>query len=92
MSKLSDRLAATMRRWHIDERRLDEIAAEASRGPHAESSESGLVATSAELAHLQACRRCRSLLVGFGRTSGVLAEGRNPERSRSCPAWAAHSG
>ena len=73
MSKLSDRLAATMRRWHIDERRLDEIAAEASSGPHAESSESGLVATSAELAHLQACRRCRSLLVGFGRTSGVLA-------------------
>ena len=60
MNGLSGRVAAMLRRGHIDEKRLDEIA------------EAGVVATSAEHAHLTACRRCRSLLVGFGRTAGVL--------------------
>ncbi|MGD0861745.1 MAG: hypothetical protein ABSA21_03165 [Candidatus Limnocylindrales bacterium] len=77
MSRLSGRLARMLRRGHIDERRLDEIAAAGAVGVHAEPAAACVVATLAaatppEQAHLRACRRCRSLLVGFGRTAGVL--------------------
>lgn len=60
MGGLSGRLAAILRRGHTDERRLDAIA------------EAGAVASSAELAHLRACKHCRSLLVGYRRATSVL--------------------
>ena len=87
MSRLSGRLARMLRRGHIDERRLDEIAAAGAVGVHAEPAAACVVATLAaatppEQAHLRACRRCRSLLVGFGRTAGVLGGERSPQASR----------
>ena len=60
MIRLSERLARILRRGHLDEARLDAISA------------ARVVATSAELAHLRSCKRCRSLLVGFRRTATVL--------------------
>ena len=60
MSRLSEGLGAIARRGHLDEGRLDQLAAD------------GLAATTTELMHLRSCRRCRSLLVGFRRTAAVL--------------------
>ncbi|HEX7490927.1 MAG TPA: hypothetical protein VF337_04430 [Candidatus Limnocylindrales bacterium] len=57
-------LSAMLRRNHIDERRLDELA---GAGLPVE-----IAAQPAELAHLSACRRCRSLMGGFRRTAAVL--------------------
>jgi len=77
MSGPSGRLAAILGRGHIDERRLDEIAAAQVRSPHPQKADLGIgvtppEATTAEQAHLRECRHCRSLLVGFARTAGVL--------------------
>ncbi len=78
---LKGRRAAILGRGHVAETRLNAIA------------EAGAVASSAEMAHLQACRRCRSLLVGFGRTAGVLGGAwadRALNRGVEIPAGTAH--
>jgi hypothetical protein len=81
MGGLSGRLAAILSRWHVAESRLNAIA------------ESGAVASSAELAHLQVCQRCRSLLVGYRRTADVLTGAwadRPVSRGLAIPEGAAH--
>ena len=58
------RLSATLRRGHISDERLDELAR--ARVP---------VATAAdptELHHLSGCRRCRGMIGGFARAETVL--------------------
>jgi hypothetical protein len=66
MSAATERIRSWLRRGHIADERLDEIATGAG------STGGARVATAAELDHLTACRRCRSLLAGFRRTSVVL--------------------
>jgi hypothetical protein len=63
MSRIGDRLAAIGRRGHLAETRLGELA---SSGPT-------LPAEPAEQAHLDACARCRGLLVGYRRAEAVLS-------------------
>jgi hypothetical protein len=72
MSRLNEWLGTISRRGHIDEARLNAIAEAGSSGTIAASAEPAAPVTQAELAHLRACRRCRSLVVGFGRAAQVL--------------------
>lgn len=65
MSRISDRLAAIVRRNHVAEGRLFELA-----GPDGTP-----VAAAAEQAHLDRCARCRGLLVGYRRAESVLSGG-----------------
>ncbi len=62
MSRISDRLAAIVRRNHVAEGRLFELA-----GPDARPA-----AAAAEQAHLDRCARCRGLLMGYRRAEAVL--------------------
>ena len=66
MSRLSDRLGKMVRRGHIAETRLDQLAAAGATGA------AGAAATSSELAHLNGCSECRSLLVGYRRAADLL--------------------
>ncbi len=63
MSGLARTLEALMRRGHLSEQRLDELATAAN---------SDAVAGAGELAHLKDCGSCRGLIVGFQRTNAVL--------------------
>lgn len=62
MSRISDRLAAMVRRNHVSETRLSEFAG------------TGGAATisAAERVHLDGCSRCRALLLGYRRADSVL--------------------
>ena len=72
MSRLSEWLGRIARRGHIDEARLNEIAGVGAADLSATSAGLSGAATSAELAHLRDCPRCRSLAVGFRRAAEVL--------------------
>jgi hypothetical protein len=63
MMHLRRRLSALLRRGHIDERCLAEIA-----GP----ADGVRVPTPSEEAHLSTCRRCRRLLNGYRRAASIL--------------------
>ena len=63
MSRIGSRLAAIGRHGHLAETRLGELA---SLGPT-------LPGKPAEQAHLDACARCRGLLVGYRRAEAVLS-------------------
>src|ERR1035437_2004784 len=65
MSRISDRLAAVVRRNHLAESRLSDLA-----GPNGTPALS-----SAEQAHLDRCARCRGLLVVYRRAESVLSGG-----------------
>src|SRR5664280_230050 len=62
MSRIGDGLAAVVRRNHLAESRLSDLA-----GPNGTPALS-----SAEQAHLDTCARCRALLVGYRRAESVL--------------------
>lgn len=63
MSQIGDRLAAIGRRDHLADPRLCELA----------RPDPTLPAEPAEQAHLDACPRCRGLLVGYRRAEAVLS-------------------
>src|SRR5450759_5708333 len=65
MSRVRDRLAAVVRRNHLAESRLSDLA-----GPNGTPALS-----SAEQAHLDTCARCRALLIGYRRAESVLSGG-----------------
>src|SRR5450759_3685600 len=65
MSRVRDRLAAVVRRNHLAESRLSDLA-----GPNGTPALS-----SAEQAHLDTCARCRGLLIGYRRAESVLSGG-----------------
>jgi WD40 repeat protein len=70
MSAATKTVRSWLGRGHIADQRLDEIATGA--GDAATGASGTATATATELDHLAGCRRCRSLLAGFRRTSAVL--------------------
>lgn len=69
MNRVSSALAALGRHNHIADSRLRELAVSTQTQPTG----SAAPAAPAEQAHLDACARCRGLLVGFRRTEAVLS-------------------